>query len=56
LLATGFSGHGFAISPAVGEAIAGLITTGQSPIDIDALSLSRFERVVTNASSNGHAG
>jgi sarcosine oxidase subunit beta len=56
VLATGFSGHGFAISPAVGEAIAGLITTGQSPIDIDALSLSRFEGVVTNASSNGHAG
>jgi sarcosine oxidase subunit beta len=56
VLATGFSGHGFAISPAVGEAIAGLITTGQSPIDIDALSLSRFEGLVTNASSNGHAG
>jgi sarcosine oxidase, subunit beta len=56
ILATGFSGHGFAISPAVGEAIAGLITTGQSPIDIDALSLSRFTGLVTNASSNGHAG
>ena len=56
VVATGFSGHGFAISPAVGEAICGLITTGKSPIDIDALCHGRFEGLVTNASSNGHAG
>ena len=56
IVATGFSGHGFAISPAVGEAIAGLITAGRSPIDIDALAHSRFAGVVTDPSTNGHAG
>jgi sarcosine oxidase, subunit beta len=56
IVATGFSGHGFALSPAVGEAIAGLITTGQSPIDISALELSRFAGLVTDPSKNGHAG
>jgi sarcosine oxidase subunit beta len=55
VVATGFSGHGFALSPAVGEAIAGLITTGQSPIDIAALSLDRFTGA-TVPSPNGHAG
>lgn len=56
IVATGFSGHGFALSPAVGEAIAGLITTGASPIDIDALAHSRFAGLVTNTSNSGHAG
>jgi sarcosine oxidase, subunit beta len=56
IVATGFSGHGFALSPAVGEVIAGLITTGQSPIDISALELSRFAGLVTDPSKNGHAG
>jgi len=56
IVATGFSGHGFALSPAVGEAIAGLITTGESPIDISALELSRFAGFVTDPSKNGHAG
>jgi sarcosine oxidase subunit beta len=56
VVATGFSGHGFALAPAVGEAIAGLITTGASPIDIDALAHSRFVGLVTDPSKNGHAG
>ena len=55
VIATGFSGHGFAIAPAIGEAIAGLVTTGQSSIDISALSLDRFT-TATSASPNGHAG
>jgi len=42
ILATGFCGHGFAISPAVGAAIASLVTTGQTPVEIEALTLSRF--------------
>jgi sarcosine oxidase subunit beta len=56
IVATGFSGHGFALSPAVGEAIAGLITTGTSPIDISQLSLSRFDGVPSEASEVRHAG
>jgi len=55
IVATGFSGHGFALSPAVGEAIAGLITTGSSPIDISALGLDRFG-AATDASVYHHAG
>ncbi len=43
--ATGFSGHGFMLSPAVGEHLAELIT-GRSPsIDLAALSAERFEEV-----------
>jgi sarcosine oxidase subunit beta len=42
LLATGFSGHGFALSPYVGVLIAELIARGETPIPIDELSLSRF--------------
>jgi sarcosine oxidase subunit beta len=56
IVATGFSGHGFALSPAVGEAIAGLITTTASPIDISQLALSRFTNEVSDASQVRHAG
>lgn len=55
IVATGFSGHGFALSPAVGEAIAGLILTGESPIDISQLGLDRFSGE-TDASDHHHAG
>jgi sarcosine oxidase subunit beta len=55
VVATGFSGHGFALSPAVGEAIAGLVTTGASSIDISGLALSRFADD-TKASNRHHAG
>lgn len=43
LLATGFSGHGFALAPYIGVLFADLITTGQTAIPIDALALQRFE-------------
>lgn len=55
VIATGFSGHGFAISPAVGEAIAGLITTAASPIDISGLALNRISGM-TSRSEILHAG
>lgn len=42
ILATGFCGHGFALSPAVGKAIADLVTTGQIPEELAALTLARF--------------
>ena len=43
LLATGFSGHGFALSPYIGVLLAELATTGKTPIPIDDLALARFQ-------------
>jgi sarcosine oxidase, subunit beta len=40
--ATGFSGHGFMLSPAVGEHLAELITGQSTTIDLSALSARRF--------------
>ena len=42
-LAVGFSGHGFAIAPAVGRAVADLID-GQSTMELDGLSPARIGR------------
>jgi glycine/D-amino acid oxidase-like deaminating enzyme len=42
-VATGFSGHGFAMGPIVGKVLSEWITTGQSSINLDAFRLSRFE-------------
>jgi sarcosine oxidase subunit beta len=42
--ATGFSGHGFQQSPAVGEHLAELITGRTPTLDLSALSLERFAR------------
>ncbi len=42
LIATGFSGHGFALSPYVGVLLADLIATGATPIPLDGLTLDRF--------------
>lgn len=42
LLATGFSGHGFALSPYIGVLLAELTTTGAAPMPIDALTIERF--------------
>ncbi len=45
LVATGFSGHGFMLAPAVGLAVAELITYGSyRTMDCSVLSLDRFER------------
>ena len=42
VIAAGFSGHGFALSPAVGAAVATLITTGKIPVELADLTLARF--------------
>lgn len=42
-VAAGFSGHGFKLSPAIGETLAGLIVTGRyGEIDLGPFRLSRF--------------
>ena len=42
-LAVGFSGHGFKLSPAVGDMVANLVLDGRSPSDdVNAFRLSRF--------------
>jgi sarcosine oxidase subunit beta len=41
-LAAGFSGHGFALSPIVGQLISELIVDGEASISIDAFSFNRF--------------
>jgi sarcosine oxidase subunit beta len=43
IMASGFSGHGFALSPYIGVLIADLIATGEAEIPIDALMLHRFD-------------
>ena len=45
ILATGFSGHGFALAPYIGVILADLVTTGESPVPIDDLMLGRFAGV-----------
>ncbi|HWU36203.1 MAG TPA: FAD-binding oxidoreductase [Candidatus Acidoferrum sp.] len=42
LLATGFSGHGFALAPSVGRVLTELITTGKTSLSLDQLNLRRF--------------
>jgi glycine/D-amino acid oxidase-like deaminating enzyme len=42
-VAAGFSGHGFKLSPAIGEMVATLLTDGKKPDDdVHAFRLSRF--------------
>lgn len=42
ILACGFNGHGFGISPAIGDQMAELIAEGKTTIDISALHYNRF--------------
>ena len=42
VVATGFTGHGFAMGPIVGRLVAELITDGKSSIDRRAFRFSRF--------------
>lgn len=43
IVACGFSGHGFGISPAVGYSLAELIVAGKSPVDLHELRYDRFK-------------
>ncbi len=42
LYATGFSGHGFLMGPAVGEVVRDLVLRREPPVDVTALSVNRF--------------
>ncbi|HMM43206.1 MAG TPA: FAD-binding oxidoreductase [Thermomicrobiales bacterium] len=43
VMASGFSGHGFALAPYIGVLMAEFVTTGATPIPIDDLALARFD-------------
>jgi len=49
VIAAGFSGHGFQLSPAIGQVLAELVVEGRPSIPIDALALDRFARLDTAA-------
>jgi glycine/D-amino acid oxidase-like deaminating enzyme len=42
VLATGFSGHGFAMGPIAGRLVAELIVDGKTSLDITGFRFSRF--------------
>ncbi|WVT76611.1 FAD-binding oxidoreductase (plasmid) [Sinorhizobium chiapasense] len=42
MIATGFCGHGFALGPIVGKTLADWLTTGQPPMNVHDLRLSRY--------------
>ena len=44
IVATGLSGHGFALGPILGEVVADLATAGSTPFDLRPLRLSRFAK------------
>lgn len=47
--AFGFCGHGFALGPVVGRAIAELVTTGNAGLPLAAFDIGRFSRTVPDA-------
>jgi sarcosine oxidase subunit beta len=53
VVAAGFSGHGFALSPVVGERVATLITSGTVPPELADLSLARFANGTPSVSVAG---
>ncbi|MDR7522547.1 MAG: FAD-binding oxidoreductase [Armatimonadota bacterium] len=42
-VAAGFSGHGFKLSPALGECLAALMVEGRPPIDLSMFRITRFQ-------------
>jgi glycine/D-amino acid oxidase-like deaminating enzyme len=47
VVATGFTGHGFAMGPIVGRLVAELITDGRPSLDLRAFRFSRFAEGAT---------
>jgi sarcosine oxidase subunit beta len=43
IISTGYSGHGFALSPIIGQLVCELIVDGAPGISLDAFALSRFD-------------
>lgn len=43
ILASGFSGHGFALTPVIGQLLCELVVEGQTSLPMEAFRLSRFE-------------
>lgn len=46
ILASGFSGHGFALTPIVGQLLCELVTRGKTSLPVDAFRLDRFKQGV----------
>lgn len=44
VVATGFSGHGFGLGPAIGKAVADIVMSGRSTFDLAPFRLDRFVR------------
>jgi glycine/D-amino acid oxidase-like deaminating enzyme len=42
VVATGFSGHGFALGPVTGRLVSELVTDGRTSLDLHSMRLSRF--------------
>ena len=55
ILACGFSGHGFALTPITGQLMCELIVEGETSLPVDAFRLDRFEKgVVEKATHFAH--
>lgn len=56
MVAAGFSGHGFALSPIVGQLVAEQVIDGRPSISLDAFSLARFDAVSPSRAVTPSAG
>jgi sarcosine oxidase subunit beta len=52
ILASGFSGHGFALTPILGQLLCELIVQGKTSLPVDAFRLDRFKRGIVE--KEGH--
>jgi glycine/D-amino acid oxidase-like deaminating enzyme len=52
VLATGFSGHGFAMGPIAGRLVAELILDGKPSLDTSGFRFSRFAEGAANPASS----
>jgi sarcosine oxidase subunit beta len=52
ILACGFSGHGFALMPIIGQLMCELIVEGETSLPVDAFRLDRFEKGVAEKATH----